>query len=59
MASTVRQTKPIREMAAWICGEVSKRYFDLEQMLPEEPLMEDVEQGHEVQKDRFAKEECN
>ena len=59
MASTVRQTKPVREMATWICGERSERYFDLEPMLPEDPAMEDVERGREVQKDGLAREECN
>ena len=59
MTNTVRQTKPIREMATWICGTRSKEYFDLEPRLPEDPSRDDVERGRVVQKDGLAREECN
>lgn len=38
---------------------MSERHFDLEPMLPEDPSMDDVERGREVQKDGLAREECN
>ena len=58
MTSTVRQTKPVREMATFICGEQSK-HFDIEPKLPDFPSQDDLERGRVALKEGLAKEASN
>jgi len=58
MTASVQQTKPVREMATWICGEMSD-HFDLEPRLPDHPTMRDIQRGRVAQKDGLARENRN
>lgn len=58
MAAHVLQTKPVREMATWICGDFST-HFDMEPRLPDDPTKSDIERGREAQKEALAREERN
>jgi hypothetical protein len=58
MAGYVIQTKPIREMATWICGSnyVNSIHFDLEPILPECPSIDDIKRGRGAQKESLLRE---
>ena len=58
MTNTVRQTKPIREMATWICGEPSV-HFEVEPRLPDEPSIDEIERGRDAQKEGLIREDSN
>lgn len=58
MTSNVRQTKPVREMATWICGEKSE-HFDIEPRLPDNPSTDELERGKMAQNEGLAREESN
>ena len=61
MAGYVIQTKPIREMATWICGSnyVNSIHFDLEPILPECPSIDDIKRGRGAQKESLLREQSN
>jgi hypothetical protein len=58
MASNVRQAKPVRETATWICGEKSE-HFDMEPRLSDNPSADELERGKTAQKEGLAREERN
>jgi hypothetical protein len=61
MAGYVIQTKPIREMATWICGsnDANSIHFDLEPILPECLSIDDIKRGRDAQKESLLREESN
>lgn len=64
MTYNVKQTKPTREMATWICGTAVQnqelgRYFDIEPRLPLHPNEKDFERGRQAQREAMEREELN
>ena len=58
MTGDVRQTKPSRETATWICGEKSD-HFDIEPKLPDPPSANDIKIGRDAQRDGLLREDSN
>ncbi|KAL7485106.1 hypothetical protein ACHAW6_010709 [Cyclotella cf. meneghiniana] len=61
MAASVIQTKPVREMVTWICGNRDPLAlpFDIEPRLPESPSINDLRRCREAQADALRKEDTN
>eukprot|EP00977_Amphora_coffeiformis_P018936 scaffold6807_cov220-Amphora_coffeaeformis.AAC.4 len=59
MASTVRQTGPVRESATLVAGSPQHDGFDLEPSLPDHPTPEDIQRGKEAHADAMQRETKN
>jgi hypothetical protein len=60
MASTVRQSKPVKEMVTWIAGKREEiHHFDLEPILSSKPTLKDIRTGYKVREEAMRREEAN